>query len=87
MKNPSKWINSQKIDLAGNAFCGYVCTALCMTLMGTVDWDVALSAKSVGVDGEGEEEEEEQSDQPLSVASSEEHDDHNEEAFDANDFT
>ncbi len=51
---------TQKVDLAGNAFCGYVVTALCTSLMACVDWDLCFSAKMIPEEVADEQEEEEE---------------------------
>eukprot|EP00972_Heterocapsa_arctica_P037464 5515821-Heterocapsa_arctica.AAC.1 len=56
--SPEKFSNPQLLDLAGNAFNGFVCLAVIMTAMATTPWDCLGDTCCVTQAGEGEGEEE-----------------------------
>ena len=71
--HPNIFPDSQLIDLAGNAFNGYVCLAVCSSLFGTCDLGAAIVVQDACLNaghqgGEACEEEEEES--AVSSASS-----------------
>ncbi len=67
MRGPEAFSNNRKLDLAGNAFNGFIVVALCTSLMACTDWQLARSARhdhedvdgEIGEEGTGEEESEE----------------------------
>ena len=80
IQTPKSYTNNTKIDLAGNAFCGYVVSAVCLSLMGFVDWDVAVSARGRPCDSdEGEDGAEEEAAESEESADNEGHEEGEEE--------
>lgn len=67
MTNVSTYSNYNKLDLAGNAFCGYILTALCTSMFACVDWDQVMAANEEPQSGEegSEEEAEKASDEVV----------------------